>query len=97
MYNIVNNKETNRFEVTDLPGTAILDYEWSGDSLVLVHTFVSESLRGKGLAQELAAFAMEYIKSHHYKAIIKCPYVASYLKHHPEYNPLVIATIANKE
>ena len=55
-----------------------------------MHTFVPESLNGKGLASELAKYALEWVKIHSKKAKVYCPFVAAYLKRHPEYNNLIL-------
>ncbi|AKD03648.1 GNAT family N-acetyltransferase [Pontibacter korlensis] len=57
--------------------------------LNLTHTFVPEAYRGKGLAQELIATALEYAREHNLKVIASCEAVQKYLKQHPEYQDLI--------
>ena len=54
-----------------------------------MHTFVPDSLSGKGLASALAHYALEYAKERQLKIIVYCPFVGVYIKKHPEYNILV--------
>jgi len=58
--------------------------------LQLIHTEVPEALRGKGMASALAQSALEWAREHQVKVDVICPYVAAYLKKHPEYSDLVI-------
>ena len=86
---IINNEKLSRFE-TEINGEfALLDYRFYKGNLALVHTFVPESARGKGIAPALAKFALEYAKEQHLKIMVYCPYVAKYIKRHPEYESLI--------
>ena len=86
---ITNNEKLSRFE-TEINGEfAFLDYRFYKGNFALVHTFVPEPARGKGIAPALAKFALEYAKEQNLKIMIYCPYVSKYMKRHPEYEPLV--------
>lgn len=84
---VIDNKEKQRFEVKIEEEYAYSDYRWNEGKLVIMHTFVPESLRGKGLADMLAHHILEFVKSGNLKAIVYCPFVRSYVKRHPEYLP----------
>ena len=49
-----------------------------------MHTNVPDPLVGKGIASALAASAFEYAKKINRKVMVYCPFVAAYLKKHPE-------------
>lgn len=86
---IVNNEKRSRFE-SEIDGQiAHVDYRFDKGDIILLHTFVPESLRGKGIASDLAKFVLEYVKEHQLKAVVYCPAIAKYLKQHPEYEVLV--------
>ena len=86
----VNNNEANqRFEVQREGETAFLEYRWYKGDLALMHTEVPESLEGKGVASALAHHALEYAREKNLKIMVYCPFVAKYLKRHPEYNALI--------
>jgi predicted GNAT family acetyltransferase len=68
---------------------ATLQYRFYKNDIALMHTEVSEKLSGKGLASALAKYGLEWAKEHNKKVMVYCPFVASYLKKHPEYNFLV--------
>ena len=86
---ILNNDKQQQFQVMESDDLAYLEYRWLHKDLALMHTYVPESLAGKGLASALAQYAFEYAKENNLKVIVYCPFVAAYLKRHPVYNFLV--------
>lgn len=87
---IKNNEKAQRFEVLLDDGEyAFVDYRWYKKDLALMHTFVPEDKQSRGIAAQLAKYALEYAKAKNLKIMVYCPYVAAYLKKHPEYNDLV--------
>ena len=62
-------------------------------TLDLQHTFVPESLRGHGIAKELAKYAFEYVVNNDLKMKLSCTYLDKYFKEHPlpEYQSRVIS------
>ena len=68
---------------------AVLQYRFYKNDIALMHTEVPEKLSGKGLASALAKYALEWAKNNNKKVMVYCPFVASYLKKHPEYNFLI--------
>ena len=89
-HTIYNNEKEQRFELETEGEKAFLEYRYLRNNIALMHTFVPESLNGKGLASELAKYALEWVKIHSKKAKVYCPFVAAYLKRHPEYNNLIL-------
>ncbi len=49
-----------------------------------MHTEVPDSMSGKGVASALAAYAFQYAKENKKPVMVYCPFVAAYLKRHPE-------------
>jgi predicted GNAT family acetyltransferase len=89
-YEVIHNEANKQFEVHVGSEVAALEYRhYKHNDIALMHTFVPETLRGKGIAGILAKYAMDYIKDQHKLAMVYCPYVASWLKRHPEYDYLV--------
>jgi uncharacterized protein len=88
---IINNKRLFRFEAA-LPGgeIATLEYRWLKGNMVLMHTLVPASGRGKGAGSILVKFVLDYIRGNHLKMIVYCPFVTKYIKDHPEYAELVV-------
>jgi predicted GNAT family acetyltransferase len=79
-----------RFELEHNGKTAFLEYRIGRGVLTLVHTEVPEELRGAGMGTELAHSAMEWARQNHFQVRVGCPFVASYLQQHPEYEDLLI-------
>lgn len=85
---ITNNKAEHQFEVVLDGKKAELVYRLKKNTLFLLHTFVPEELRGNGVATALATDALEYAKSKSYRLAVLCPFVAAYVKKHPEWYAL---------
>jgi uncharacterized protein len=82
---IVDNKDRQRFEVLIEGEYAYIDYRWHENELVLMHTFVPEALRGRGIADKLARHVLEDVKTKNLRSKIYCPFLRTYLQRHPEY------------
>jgi predicted GNAT family acetyltransferase len=65
-------------------------YRLEPGTVVLVHTEVEPSAEGSGLGTRLVADALDDIRSRGLKVVPFCPFVASYIRHHPEYDDLVV-------
>ena len=87
---VINNKKLSRFEIALEDGdTARLEYRWLKGNMVLMHTFVPPSGRGKGIGQELVKYVLDYAREQGLKIVVYCPFVAKYMKEHAEYDDLV--------
>lgn len=86
---VVDNDAARRFELTVDNTTAFIDYRLSGQRIVLVHTDVPSELQGKGVGSALVRGALDLAVQRGHEVVPLCPFVASYLKRHPEYLGLV--------
>lgn len=86
---IVNNEHRHRFETRIGDEYAYMDYRWYQGDIALMHTFVPESARGQGVSGRLAEFVLRFVREQGLRMLVYCPYVAKYLKEHPEYADLV--------
>ena len=86
---IINNTNRSRFETAINGEFAYVDYRFYKDDIALMHTFVPEAARGKGISSALAKFALEYVKEQNLKLIVYCPFIAKYMKLHHEYDVLI--------
>ena len=69
---------------------AVLEYDAAdAKTLDYHHTFVPPALRGGGIASQIAEYALRYARDNGFKVRPTCPFVARYLKRHPEFQPLV--------
>jgi uncharacterized protein len=64
-------------------------YQAEPGTVVLIHTEVSPSVEGRGLGAQLVSGALDDIRARGLRAIALCPFVASYVRRHPEYADLV--------
>ena len=53
-----------------------------------MHTFVPDEIGGRGIASKLASTALQYAKDQGHKIAVLCPFVAAYVKKHPEWYAL---------
>jgi hypothetical protein len=85
---IRHNTTLHRFEFGAENATALLDYTRDGATVTFTHTFVPPELRGKGLAEQLARAALEWVRNEKVKIVAQCSYVARFLERHHEYDDL---------
>jgi predicted GNAT family acetyltransferase len=86
---VVNNRDAERFETTVDGLVAFSQYKQRGKRIYFTHTEVPEALRGRGVGGELARTGLDYARSYGLEVIPHCPFIASYIKSHPEYMDLV--------
>jgi predicted GNAT family acetyltransferase/glutaredoxin len=87
---IANNPEASRYELRlgdRLIGIAV--YRRRNGRIVFTHTEVDESCSGRGFGSALVAAALEDAKREHAEVVPLCPFVADYIRRHPEYGDLV--------
>lgn len=83
------NKEKKRFEANIEGKTAIIEYIRTKDKMYLTHTEVPKELEGKGIASEMVKEVLKQIEEEGLKLVPLCPFVAGYIKRHPEYKTLL--------
>jgi predicted GNAT family acetyltransferase len=84
------NDARHRFEIeVDGQVAGFIVYRPDGQALELVHTEVGEQFQGRGLAAQLARFALDQARAAGQKVIPSCEYVAAYLERHPQDQDLV--------
>jgi predicted GNAT family acetyltransferase len=88
---VTNNINQQQFEVQAEGELAVLQYRFQDKLLWLMHTEVPVKLEGHGIASLLAHDALEWAKANDIRVKVLCPFVAVYLKRHPEYNVIVEA------
>ena len=82
---VIDNPHENRFELDVEGQTAVLNYERSPKSLLLVHTEVPASLRGRHLGDRLVEGAIAHAREQGLRVVAVCPFVKAYLRKHPEH------------
>jgi uncharacterized protein len=79
--------ETNRIFAKDDTGKIIAEVTFpdrSKDVVEITHTFVDDSLRGKGVASKLLEAAAAKLRNEHKKAYPTCSYAVKWFENHPE-------------
>ena len=97
MAEVILNEEEKRYEITTDGILAKLEYILSMDKIFLTHTEVPQSLGGSGIGSKLVKYALEDIERKGLTLVPLCPFVAQYIKNHPEYKELVFKGIKIKE
>lgn len=88
---IHHDEARRRFAAEVERGEAVLDYELvDDDTLDLRRTFVSDELRGEGVAGQIVQHALDWARQNDKKIVATCPYVARYLERHPEHADLAV-------
>jgi predicted GNAT family acetyltransferase len=64
-------------------------YRRKPGSIVLLHAEVEPALEGQGLGTELVRSALDDIRSHGELVVPLCPFVAAFIRRHPEYADMV--------
>jgi predicted GNAT family acetyltransferase len=78
-----------RFTIRNGGEVAFLTFHLRGRTMSLLHTEIPPMLRGKKVGITLARSAIEYARDHGLRIKPYCPFVAGYVKRHPEYQHLV--------
>ena len=82
------NLEKSRFEVEFDGQLAMVEFMLAGNNMIFTHTEVPEALEGQGIATQMADVALKYAKDEGHKVQALCPFIASYVREHPEYHSI---------
>lgn len=85
-----NNTERRRFELVVEGKMAIAEYIDRGSMIVFTHTEVPVGLEGRGIGSHLVSHALNFARQEGKTVMPLCPYVAAFIRRHPEYQPLVL-------
>lgn len=89
-YKLIDNKENNRYEFQIDGKIAEIDYIKSDGEIYFVHTEVPASLGGKGVGSQLVEKALEDVDRQELRLVPLCPFIAGYIKKHPEWKRIVM-------
>jgi hypothetical protein len=68
---------------------AIAEYRKARDRVIFLHTEVDPTFEGRGVGSRLAAGALDDVRARGLRMTVHCPFIASYLRRHPEYRDLL--------
>lgn len=86
---VLHNPEASQFEAHVDGLLAFVSYVKHGDTIIFTHTEVPKELQGRGLASILARAVLERARAEGWRVVARCPFIASYIERHPEYQPLL--------
>ncbi len=95
---IADNPAERRYEahVGDrLAGFA--EYRAMPGGIVFIHTEVLPEFEGRGVGSRLAAGALDDVRARGLGMTPKCPFIAAYVRRHPQYADLVRAAPARPD
>ena len=85
-----DNPEELRYEaLRDGELVGIVRYRIEPGVVVLVHTEVDEAVEGTGVGSQLVRGALDDLRARGLELVPVCPFVAAYLRRHPEDADLV--------
>lgn len=86
---VIDNRAQQRYELQLAGGTAFIDYLDHGKVRTLTHAEVPMRLRGGGIAGKLTGGALDLARAEGLKVVPRCPYVATFIDRHPQYQDLL--------
>lgn len=89
---VTDAPEAKRFEArVDGKLAGFIQYKVRPDAVDLVHTEVLDEFEGKGVGSVLVRRVLDDIRARDGKIIPTCPFVAEYIRRHPDYLNVVTA------
>ncbi|WP_038358055.1 GNAT family N-acetyltransferase [Bosea sp. UNC402CLCol] len=86
---IRDDAEHNRFVMAVPGGEACATYRRLDDYLIVSHTEVPSSLRGRGLGSQLAEALFERARGRGERIVPACSFIADWARRHPEYQDVL--------
>jgi predicted GNAT family acetyltransferase len=89
---VVDNAPELRYEIwLGDAGAGFVAYRREPGTIVLIHTDIEPAFAGKGLGSRLVAGTLDDLRRRGLKVVPVCPFVAAYIRRHPEYDDLVVS------
>ncbi len=90
---VIRNDDEHRYQlVLDDQVVGFADFRLRPGYLVFVHTETDPHFEGRGFGSALASGALDDVRARGEKIKVECPFIAAYIKRHPEYADLLVAT-----
>lgn len=88
-FEVRDNPEAGRFEARVGEHLAIAAYRRAPGRITFTHTEVPPALQGHGVASRLIRAALDAARAEGAEVVPYCPFVADYIRRHPDYRELV--------
>ena len=92
-YQFVENPAEKRFEFHIDGEIAIMEYILAKEKIFLTHTEVPKALGGRGIGSRFVELVLKEVEKRELTLVPMCPFVAAYIKRHPEWQKLVLKGI----
>jgi uncharacterized protein len=92
-----DNPVESRFELHVGSHLAAAYYRKTPGVITFVHTEVPKALAGQGIGSQLVRGALEAVRNEGLRVVPQCPFVAAYIKKHPEFNDLLNGVAAREK
>lgn len=83
------DRNAGRFEAVVEGHSCFLDFTLDGDVASMNHVNVPKAVGGRGIAGKLTRHALDWAGEQGLKVRARCPYVASWIERHPDYEKLL--------
>ncbi len=94
--NVIRNDDRNRYELSVDGKVAYSEYNRLANAIMFTHTEVPESLEGRGIGSALARGALDDVRAQGKQVIPLCPFIAAFIRRHPEYLEIVSPVSRNQ-
>ncbi|PQJ14365.1 GNAT family N-acetyltransferase [Aureicoccus marinus] len=84
-FTVTNNAENKRYQAEVEGHLVKIDYLVTKNKIYLTHTEVPQVLEGRGIGKTLVEAALNDIEAQEKQLVPLCPFVAAYLKRHPDW------------
>lgn len=92
-YSITKNEAQKRYEMTVGDKVAYIEYIQTPDKIFLTHTEVPQGLEGQGIGSSIVSLVLEAVKTTGLPLMPLCPFVAAYIRKHPEWKEILAPNI----
>lgn len=83
-----DNSARQRYELEVEGELAFIDYRRDGREVIMTHAEVPPAFRGGGIGSALVQGALALVRERGEKVVPLCPFVAHYVRRHPEAHDL---------
>ena len=88
-FELIHNEDGNQYEFHIEGRVAKIEYILKQPKIYLTHTEVPSSLEKQGIGSQLVLKVLEELKMKELAIVPLCPFVADYIKKHPEWIEIV--------
>ncbi len=92
-HELIDNENAKQYEFHIGDQLAKIEYIKSKDRIFLTHTEVPVALEGQGIGSELTEAVLQDVEKNGWTLVPLCPFVAGYIKKHPDWKKLVLKGI----